>query len=173
MLDWYFFRRHIVNLQKPPKWWAQSLFGWIRYFLLIRFLPKCDFCRAWEIWMLQETELFWTLDRVIWFLVGSFEQELFYLLIFLKHEIDFDFLKYDFGFLKLKLVISGNEVCMIRNKTERKLENTILWILHNGATLRHAQSSTQSSWGWNVKSFLRHSRKLRLRYFSYIDLGRS
>ena len=39
----------------------------------------------------------------------------------MKHEIDFDFLKYDFRFLKLKLVISVNEVCIIRNKTKRKL----------------------------------------------------
>ena len=62
----------------------------------------------------------------------------------MKHEIDFDFLKYDFRFLKLKLVISVNEVCIIRNKTKRKLL-PFYEFYNNGATLHAAQSSMQSS----------------------------
>ena len=48
MFDWYLFRRNIVNLQKPPKWWAPSLFGWIRYFPFIK-----GFCQHSQMWYLQ------------------------------------------------------------------------------------------------------------------------
>ena len=161
MFDWYLFRRNIVNLQKPPKWWAPSLFGWIRYFPFIK-----GFCQHSQMWYLQGLRnLDAPRDRIVLDFGSSdlVSSGVFWTGIILPSDIYETWNR--LWFSKVRLWIPKTELgnfcewSLYNTKQDQKKTITVLWILHNGATLHAAQSSRQSSWGWNVKSFLRYSWK--------------